>query len=221
MTRRVVLAGGAVLLLIVVVLGIAQLVLPGIAAQRLRDRLARSGTVEKVEVDAFPAIELLWHRADRVVIRMRDYHSTPATLSSNLAQVGDADTLDASVGQLATGLLTVRDARLIKQGSALSATATITQADLRASFPILDAVRPVDSSGGQLTLQGTANVLGVTATVDVAVRPQNGALVASPDVPFGGFATITVFSNPAIEVQGVSASPVPGGFALTAVGRLR
>ena len=205
----------------VVVLGIGQLVLPRIAAQRLRDRLAHSGTVEKVEVDAFPAIELLWHRADRVVIRMRDYRSSPATLSSMLGEIGNTGALDASVGEFATGLLTVRDARLIKHGDTVSATATITQADLRASFPILDAVRPVDSSGGQLTLRGTATVLGVTATVDMTVRPQNGALVASPDVPFGGLATITVFSNPAIAVQGVSATPAPGGFALSAVGRLR
>ena len=219
--RRVVLAGGAVLLVIVVILGVAQLVLPGIAAQRLRDRLARSGTVEHVEVDAFPAIELLWHRADRVVIRMRDYRSTPATLSSTLGQVGDTATLDASVTQLETGLLTVRDARLTKRGDRLAATATITQADLRASLPILDEVRPVDSAGGQLTLEGTATVLGVTATVDVTVRPQDGALVASPDVPFGGFATLTVFSNPAIAVQGVSATPARGGFALSAVGQLR
>jgi hypothetical protein len=219
--RRVVLGGTAALLVIVVVLGIAQLVLPGIAAQGLRDRLARSGTVEHVEVDAFPAIELLWHHADRVVIRMRDYRSTPATLSSTLGEVGSTGTLDASVTQLATGLLTVRNAQLTKRGNRVAATATITQADLRAAFPILDAVRPVASTGGQLTLQGIATVLGVTAAVDVTVRPQNGAVVASPDVPFGGLATLTVFSNPAIVVEGVSATPAPGGFALSAVGHLR
>ena len=47
---------------IVVVLIVAQLVLPGIAAQRIRDRLSRSGTVLGVQVDAFPAIKLLWRR---------------------------------------------------------------------------------------------------------------------------------------------------------------
>ena len=48
--------------------------LPGIAAQRLRDRLSRSGRVLEVKVEAFPAIELLWHQADRVVVRMASYH---------------------------------------------------------------------------------------------------------------------------------------------------
>src|SRR5207248_45620 len=50
---------------IVLLLVVAQLVLPGIAEQRLRDRLSRNGTVIQVHVSAFPAIELLWHHADR------------------------------------------------------------------------------------------------------------------------------------------------------------
>jgi len=206
---------------IVVLLGVAQIVLPGIAAQRLRDRLSRSGTVEKVEVDAFPAIELLWHQADRVVIRMGDYRSSPSRLASTLAQAGDTGSLDASANRLQTGLLTLRHATLAKRGQQLSATATVTEADLRASFPVLDSVQPVASSGGQLTLQGTATVLGVTATVDATVQAQNGAVVVTPAVPFGGLATVTVFDSPAIAVQAVGAAPAPAGFALSAQGRLR
>jgi LmeA-like phospholipid-binding len=212
-------AGG--LLLIVLLLGIAQLVLPGIAEQRLRDRLARSGTVLKVEVDAFPAIELLWHHADRVLIRMGTYRSSSAKLSSTLSQVGDVGSLDASATLLSAGLLTLHNASLHKRGSQLSGTATVTEADLRASIPVLDSVQPVASSGGQLTLQGTATLLGVTGSVDATVQPQNGALVVSPDVPFGGLATITLFDNPTIAVDGVAATPTPGGFALSAYARLR
>jgi hypothetical protein len=210
-----------VALVIVLLLAIAQLVLPGIAAQRLRDRLARSGTVEKVEVDAFPAIELLWHHADRVVVRMRSYTSTPTALSSTLDEIGDTGSLDASTDRLNTGLLTLRDATLTKRGEELRAAATVTEADLRSSLPVLDSVQPVTSSGGELTLQGTATLLGVTATVDVTVRPQDGALVAAPDVPFGGLATVTLFSNPRIAVQSVTATPARVGFALRARAQLR
>lgn len=209
------------MLLIVVLLIVAQLVLPGIAAQQLRDRLARSGTVEKVEVDAFPAIKLLWHQADKVVVRMSSYRPSPTALSSTLAGIGDAGSLDASVTRLDTGLLTLDDATLTKRGNELSATATVTEADLRSSIPALDSVEPVGSSGGQLTLRGTATVLGVTASVDVTVGPHDGALVATPDVPFGGFATITLFSNPRIAVEGVSATPTPAGLAVTALARVR
>jgi hypothetical protein len=219
--RRAIVLAGCLLLVIVVLLAVAQLVLPGIAAQTLRDRLSRSGIVQQVSVDAFPAIELLWHQADRVVVRMRTYRSNPAALSRTIGDVGNAGSLDASTQVLETGLLTLRNATLSKRGSELHAAATITETDLRASIPGLDSVKPVGSSGGQITLQGTATLLGVTATVDVAVGARDGALVAAPAVPFGGLATVTLFSNPRLEVQGVTATPAPGGFQLGATAALR
>jgi hypothetical protein len=217
MRRIVALAvlGAAVLLL-----GVAQLVLPGIAEQRLRDRLSHSGRVEAVEVDAFPALELLWHHADKVVIRMADYRSDPRQLSSTLQQSGDAGSVDASVGVLDTGLLRLRDAVMRKRGRELTGSARVTEADLRAAVPFLDSVQPVASGGGQLTLRGTASLFGVGASVDATVAAVAGALVVRPDVPFGGFATVTVFSDPRVRVQGVSAAAAPGGFTVDAQARL-
>jgi hypothetical protein len=219
--RRAALLVAAVVAAILLVGGLMQLILPGIAAQHIRDRLARSGRVLDVQVDAFPAVELLWHHADRVVVRLARYRSSPAALRSNVSQVADVGTLEASAGELQAGLLTLRNATLRKRGSRLTGTATITEADLRSSLPVLDSVTPVASSGGQLTLQGTASLLGLSATVDFTVRPQDGALVVSPDVPFGGLATIILYSNPAIEIEGISATPVQGGFAVTVGGRMR
>jgi hypothetical protein len=206
---------------IVVLLVIAQLVLPGIAEQQLRDRLSRSGTVETVEISAFPAIKLLWDDADRVVVRMRDYHSDTTQLGSLLGQTGGTDSVDASAGTLTAGLLTVHDAVLRKRGDQVTASAEVTEADLRAAVPVLQSVVPVASANGSLTLRGTATVLGVTASVDATASAQNGAIVVTPDLPFGGLATITAFSNPAVDVQGLSASPTPDGFRASAVGRIR
>jgi LmeA-like phospholipid-binding len=203
------------------VLVVTQLVLPGIAEQRLRDRLSHSGTVLEVQVQAFPAIKLLWHRADKVVIRMADYRSSTGHLGGLLEQAGDVSTLDASAQLLSAGLLRLRDATLTKRGNELVGKATVTEADLRAAVPFLDSVQPVASDNGQLTLRGTATLLGVTATVDATVGPEDGHLVVTPDVPFGGLATVTVFSNPHVEVQSVSASSVPGGFSVTARARVR
>ena len=211
----------AVPLVVLLLLGIAQLILPGIAAQRIRDRLERRGTVLSVNVDAFPAIELLWHHADRVVVRMGSYTSSQAELSSTLAGIGGADSLDASAQRLVAGLLTLRNATLSKRGNQLVGRGTVTDSDLRTALPIIDGVPPVGSSGGELTLQGTATVFGVTATVDATVRPQNGALVVTPNLPLGGLATLTVFSSPAVAVQSVAATPAPGGFTVTAHARLR
>src|ERR1700729_3246927 len=160
------LAALAFVLVLVIVLGVGQLVLPGIAAQSLRDRLGHSGQVLSVKVSAFPAIELLWQQAGSVVVRLGRYRSTPEGLAGLLAQSGDVGSLTASAAELDTGLLTLRDATLHKRGNQLSATAQVTEADIRAALPVLQSVTPVASSDGQLTVQGTASLLGVTASVD-------------------------------------------------------
>jgi hypothetical protein len=209
-------AVGIVLLLLV----LAQLFLPGIAAQQLRDRLSKNGKVLDVEVSAFPAIELLWHQADHVVVRMASYHSTAGHLSSLLDQSSDVGTLDASVREFSTGLVNLQDAALHKRGDELTGSAVVTQDALRSALPILDSVAPVASGNGQLTVRGTATLFGVTASVDATVRPHNGAIVVTPDIPFGGFATVTVFSDPHVAVQSVGASQAAAGFSVSAAARL-
>jgi hypothetical protein len=208
--------------LVVVLLVVAQLVLPGIAAQRLRDRLARSGSVLEVKISAFPAIELLWHRADSVVVRMASYRSaSPAALSRTLDQAGDVGSVRVSAQLFRDGLLTLHDASLVKQGSRLTGSASIAESDLRTAVPFLTSLTPVASADGRLTLRGTATLLGISAAVDATVSAQDGKLVITPDVPLGGLATITVFSDPHIKVQGVSAAPVSGGFEVRGTAVLR
>jgi hypothetical protein len=210
-------AAGVIVLLLV----LAQLFLPAIAEQRVRAQLARNGQVLSVKVSAVPAVKLLWHNADHVVIRMGAYRTDPGHLGSMLDQAGDVGTLDASATEFNSGLLTVRDAALHKQGNELTASALVTESDLRTSLPILQSVEPVASGNGQLTLRGTATLLGVSATVDATVAAVNGQLVVQPDVPFGGLATVTVFSNPHVYVESVAARQAPGGFLVCARARLR
>lgn len=218
MRRIAILVAGGVVLL---VLAVAQLLLPGIAEQRLHDRLSHKGTVLHIEVHAFPAIELLWHHADRVVIRMGAYQSTTGDLGSLLGQTADVGTLDASASELNTGLLTLRNASLHKRGDELTGSAHIAESDLQTALPILQSVTPVSSGNGQLTLRGTASLLGVRATVDATVRAQHGRLVVEPNVPFGGLATVTVFGDRRVDVQGVSATPTADGFTASAQARLK
>jgi len=217
MRRIIAIATAGVVILVLVV---AQFVLPAIATDRLRDRLSKSGNVISVEVHAFPAIKLLWNHADRVVVRMGRYQSGAGTLGDLLSQTSDVGSVDASAQEFNSGLLTVRNAALRKRGNQLVGTALVTESDLRRAIPILRSVVPVESSDGRLTLRGTASLFGVTATVDATVSASDGKLIVAPDVPFGGFATLTVFSNPHVEVQSVGASSAPGGFRVTATGKL-
>lgn len=208
-------------LVIVVVLVIAQLVLPGIAAQRIRDRLQGSGQVLSVDVSAFPAIELLWHHADTVTVRLGRYRSNPDRLSSLLDQSGGVGTVTASASELQTGLLTLQNAVLHKHGDQLTGAARVSEADIRTALPVLRSVTPVASGDGKLTVRGTATLFGVSATVDATVETQDGKLVVVPDVPFGALATVTVFSDPRVQVQSVGATATAGGFIVHATARLR
>jgi DUF2993 family protein len=203
---------------IVVMLVVAQIVLPGVAAQQLRDRLSRNGRVLSVSVSAFPAIELLWHQADKVVVRMARYHSTTGHLQGLLNESSDTDSLDASARELDTGLITLHNAALRKRGNRLVGTATVTTADLRSALGgVIQHLQPVASGNGELTFQGT--VFGVTA--DATLRAQDGALVVSPDVPLLNLITVKVFRDPHIYVEGVGAHDAVTGFTVQGRARLR
>jgi hypothetical protein len=215
MRRVAVLATAGVIVLLLVV---AQLVLPGIAAQRLRDQLARSGEGVKIDVSAFPAIELLWHQADSVTVHVTRYRSSTADLAAKLTQTADAGSVDATATELDTGPLTLRDATLRKRGDQLTGSARVTQADLRTALPFIQNVHLVASGAGQLTLRGTGSLLVLTATVDATVRAQGGRLIVVPDVPF--LPTVTVFDDRHVEIQRVSGAGVPDGFTVSAQARL-
>ncbi len=67
------LAGAALL-----VLALAQLLLPRIAAERISSRVGRYGSVESVSVSAWPAVKLLWGSVDSVRVRARHLSLSPA-----------------------------------------------------------------------------------------------------------------------------------------------
>jgi hypothetical protein len=219
MRRLIAIAGAAVVLLVLV---LAQLLLPGIAADQLRDRLSKNGKVESVSVSAFPAIELLWHDAGKVVVRMASYRSGTGKLSSLLDEAGGVGTLDATATVLTAGLLTVHNATLSKRGNELTASASVAEADLRSAIPFLQSVTPVASGNGELTVQGTGSIGGFSGSIDATVEAQNGKLVLVPQIPLvGGLLTFTLFNDPHVAVQAVGATPTATGFDVSARAVLR
>ena len=213
--RRIAFAGAAA---VVAALAAAQLILPGVAADQLRDRLARSGRVISVHVEAFPAIELLWHQAGQVDVHLASYRAGTSTLGHSLAQTAEAGTVNARVDVLSTGLVTLRDATLHKRGDVLTGTAFLTAADLRGALPAGVQVRPVASGAGALVVRASA--LGLSA--DATLRAHGGALEIAPDLPLvGGLLTFTLFRAPHVYIEGVGASAVAGGYAVFGTARLR
>lgn len=209
------LAAGIAVLLLGLLLA-AQVLLPGVAEDRLRDDLARSGQVLRVDVDALPAATLLWGRADRVEVEMGEVRTGQGDLADLLARTAEAEELDARAAVLRVGPFVARDARLRKRGRRLHGEAAVTESELTAALPVEVGLKPVESAGGELVLEATAPVFGQQIAVRARLSVREGALVIAPDGLLGGFASLTVFSDPRVRVRGVGARPLEGGFLLTA-----
>jgi hypothetical protein len=78
----------------------------------------------------------------------------------------------------------------------------------------------VASGDGALVFEGSAELLGQRFQGRAVVTARDGRLLLVPDLPFGGFLTVTLFADPRIEVLSVGAQQRAGGFTVVAQARL-
>ena len=192
----------------------AQIILPIVAEDRVRSELSATGRVTSVEVSAFPALKLLFGRADSVRVRMSRARIGSGDLGDRLASTKRVDSLDARVDTLTLGPLVVHDVTLRKRGSALTGSASVRSADLSAALPVDLGLRPVSSAGDGLVLEGSVGPISARARLSAS----DGALVIAPDGLLGGFATLTLFQDPRVRVLSVSSRGDADEFTLTARG---
>jgi hypothetical protein len=191
---------------VLVLVVLAQALLPRIAASRVRERVARYGQVRSVQVSALPAVKLLWGHADSIDIGAGRLAASPAQAASLLWQahgVGSLD-LDATAAVLQAPLLPrgleVGNVRLRKRGTLLTASATLTPAQLAAALPAGVSAEPIASGSGAVEARASGALFGLQASLDVLVQAVEGRLVAEPRVPFGGVAAVTLFSDQHLKV---------------------
>ncbi|HEY8304564.1 MAG TPA: hypothetical protein VIG42_08255 [Solirubrobacteraceae bacterium] len=224
-TRRIAVAlGGSIALLLV----LAQVFLPSIAAKVLADRMARYGRVQNVHVSAFPAVKLLWGKADSVTATANTL-SLPAAKIASLVWEARA-TNDMTVTARAVNVraamlpaaLVMSDVRVEKRGSTIHATATLTQAQLDGALPSGFHVQPIASGGGQVEVHASGALFGLQASIDALVLPLEGRLITEPKgLPFGGITAVTLFSDRHLKVQSVgvrvlSQTPLAYGLSMEA-----
>jgi hypothetical protein len=212
---------GAVLLVLV----LAQLLLPGIVAGRIASRLRRYGTVQSVHVSAWPAVKLLWGQADSVDVRAGSLAIGSASRAAGLlAEAHGAQSMQLSAASVRLGRVQMSDASLRKQGSALTAQALISAAAVTAALPPGVTLKLLGSSGGSVRVLAGGGLFGAGISVEALAAPSAGALVAHPvGLLLEGF-RLTLFSDPHVQVQGVGAEPapgVPGAYRVMLAGSLR
>jgi hypothetical protein len=198
------------------VLFASQIILPRVAESRLRSELERTGHVESVQVHAFPALKLLFQRADSVSVRLSSATLGAGDLADELAGTARTHSLDARATTATFGPLKLRDLRLRKDGDALTGFATVTEADLASALPVSLGLHPVSSAGGALVLEADVGPVAVRARLSAS----DGALMIAPDGLLGGFASVRVFSDPRVRVTAIGARSSPGGFTVVAHARL-
>lgn len=195
-------AVGAIGLLLV----LAQIFLPRLAASRVSSRVGRYGEVESVSVSAWPAVKLLWGSVDSVRVKAKSLALSPAQAAKLLWEARGTASMDVTAERVQVGPLRVTDAKLSKRGNALSAQAMTSEADVKAALPAGLGVRLVRSGGGEVEVQATGGLFGVSATVNAVAGASDGKLVAHPLGLLVEGLQLTLFSDPHVYVEGVGAS---------------
>jgi hypothetical protein len=212
---------------VVLVLVLAQLILPGIAADRVRARVGRYGTVRSVSVSAWPAVELLWGRVDAVKVRVQSMRISPAQTAKLLWEARGVRRMDVTVNSVKEGPLQLHDARFEKRGTALAGEAWTAQADVQAALGEMVEVKLLSSGAGQVEVRAGGGLFGVATSVDAVASAQQGKLVVRPlGLPLTGL-KLTLFADKHVHVEGVGASagvlPSSGvaGYRLSMLASLR
>lgn len=199
------LAGAIVLMLV-----LAQLFLPSIAASRVRSRVERYGTVKSVTVQAWPAVELLWGKAESVNVKAGSLHLSTGQMAKLLGEARRVKSMRVSAESMKEGSLQLYDASLQKQGDALLGSAWASRADVKTALGEGFEVQLQPSSAERVRMSVEGGLFGVKASVRAVAEAQKGDVVVHPLGFLLEGLKLTLFAEPEVYVEGVGASATAG-----------
>jgi hypothetical protein len=212
---------------IVLALVLAQFFLPGIAASRVRARVGKFGTVRSVTVKAWPAVELLWGKAESVEVKAGSLSMSPAQTVKLLGEARGVRSMSLTAESVKEGPLQLHEASFQKHGDALRGQARTSRADVAKALGEGIEVRLESSHDGQVEVSASGGLFGVKASVDAVAKAEEGKLVVHPLGFLLEGLKLTLIDNPRVYVEGVGASAVAGssgeaaGYWLTIKASLR
>lgn len=217
----------AVVGLLVVALIAAQLLLPGVAENRLKSDLETQGSDVTVSVKAFPAVKLLFGRADDVTIDVANLRPDETgedgdSLSDLLAETKKTKKLDVHVNVLEDKLLRIEDVRLTKDGDNLTAVVKLRKSDVDEALPAELELVDRDVPNG-LAVAGSTDVFGEQIEAEANIyADDDGTLVLEPsDELLGDLVSVPIFEDDRVAVDSMSAKNSGDGYEVTARGHTR
>ena len=195
---------------IVLMLVLAQLFLPTIAASRVRSRVEKYGTVKSVTVDAWPAVELLWGKAESVNVKAGSLQISAAQMAKLLGEARGVKSMRVSAESVKEGPLQLYDASLQKHGDALLGAAWASRADVKTALGEGFEVQLQPSGAGRVQMSVEGGLFGVKAAVQAVAEAQEGDVVVHPLGFLLEGLKLTLFAEPEVYVEGVGASVAAG-----------
>jgi hypothetical protein len=200
--------GGAVA--IVVLVALAQVLVPGIAERSVRGKLEKYGSVESVRVRAWPAVKLIWKEADEMKVSAGRLRIAPEQAAALLKEASGVDRVLMNVRRMEVGGVGVTDAKVSKHGDRLRVEGVMSEGDIRRALPEGLEVALVKSEGGTVEVRASGGLFGVGVSVDAVARAEDGKLVLRPTGLLLSGLKLTVFESASVYVEGVEARPSGG-----------
>ena len=222
--RRVAVAATVALpLLFLLAYVLGQMLLPGIAADRIRDSLETHATGVRVSVTADPALELLLGHADAATVHIDQLYpgQNHRSVHDLFARIGETTDLDAYVREAFVSGLAIDDIHLTKRGSRLAGSATVTAAALDAALPLHLRVAEANPNASTLLLSARVDIFGHKLGGTASVKVERGQLVIAAANPLLAFLHATIFDDAHVRVETISAHAFDGGYTFVASGRFQ
>jgi hypothetical protein len=193
---------------VLVLLALAQLVLPRIAESRIRSRRDPYGQVHSVHVSAWPAIELLWGDADSATVQAGTLALSTSRAATLLHEAKGISHISFTGSTVRLGKLRISHPALQKREDRLTAAGLVSGADVRAALPPGVTLQLLGSENGRVMVRAGGALFGFGASLDAVAEPSSGRLVVRPAAPMFGSVRLTLYSDPRVYLLGVSAKAV-------------
>jgi hypothetical protein len=198
-----------VVAVVAILVAVAQLIGPTIAAKVVEKKVGRYGTVKSVTVKAWPAIKLLWRHADEVDVDAGTLSLSPEQAVGLLGEGKGTGTVKARAEAVVLGGLRLTEVRFDKDGFKLTAEGTASEADIAKVLPPGVSVSLEGSEDGEIRVKVSGGLFGLGASVEAVAKAEDGKLVVRPVGLLGGL-KLDIFESGSVQVEGVEAKALPG-----------